>query len=183
MNSEKGSRHCSRKPRHRGERAKHRGLSKEYICVVTSTDRNTHEVYKAIGTRAPSGKLVENNLKGRLSPKSVIYCDGTDCYNNLAEITDSKKVNLESHKSYNKVEHINTVNCIHSTIKSCISFYRNVASKYINRYLSLFIFQRRVLEDDDYTIKELLLKKYRMFDYNIPVRSLQTTDLLVYSCY
>ena len=183
LNSEKGSKHCSRIPRHRGEPAKHRGLSKEYVCIVTSTDRNTHEVYKAVGTGAPSSELVKDNFKGCISQKSVIYCDGTNCYNDLAEITDCKKVNLESHKSYNKVEHINTVNCIHSVIKSCISFYRNVASKYINRYLALFVFQRRVLEDDDWLVKELLLKKYRMFDYNIPIKSLQNTDLFAYSCY
>ena len=183
LNSEKGSKHCSRPPRHRGGKATTAGLSKELVCVVTTTDRNAHEKYKAVGTGAPSSDLIKDNFQNNIDSGSVIYCDGTKCYSKLADETKCKSVNLIKHSSYNKVEHINTVNHIHSVIKECISFYKNVASKYINRYLSLFVFQRQVLKEEDWSIKETLLKQFKLFDYNIPIGSLKYADIFIYSCH
>ena len=42
---------------------------------------------------------------------------------------------------YTKTDHLNTVNGLHSFIESEIIYYRNISTKYINRYNSLFMIQ------------------------------------------
>ena len=49
---------------------------------------------------------------------------------------------LISHESYDKFNHLNTVNSFHKLIEERLQKYKGVASKYINRYNALFIMQR-----------------------------------------
>ena len=49
LESSKGSSLKRRKARHRGEPSKFRGISHEQICIVTTTDRNAHEIFLAVG--------------------------------------------------------------------------------------------------------------------------------------
>ena len=53
----------------------------------------------------------------------------------------TKKV-LISHESYDKFNHLNTVNSFHKLIEERLQKYKGVASKYINRYNALFVMQR-----------------------------------------
>lgn len=147
--SEKGNRKIERKARKRGEPSNLRGISHEQVCIVTTTDRNGHEIFKAVGFGKPTTKDILLHFAKRISNKSVIYSDGSFCYNQLAEASESKLVNLKTHTSYNKVEHLNTVSYIHSLIKRMFAYYKSVATKYINRYLSLIVFLRRFADTDD----------------------------------
>lgn len=146
--SNKGSQFTHRKARHRGEPAQHRGISKEQICIVTTSDRNTHEIFLAVGKSRPTKEIIHKTFDKYVDTKSIIYTDGTDAYDELAEVKNCKLVHLKGHESYNKVEHLNVVNCIHTMIKNNIRAYRGVATKYINRYASLFVFMRRFLDMD-----------------------------------
>ena len=51
---------------------------------------------------------------------------------------------LISHESYDKFNHLNTVNHFHKLIEEKLQKYKGVASKYINRYNALFIMQREM---------------------------------------
>lgn len=65
-------------------------------------------------------------------------CDGARSYNGLVEHTHSKKVELISQESYDKVYHLNTGNSFHSRFKDMMRQYRGVSTKYLNRYAALF---------------------------------------------
>ena len=95
-----------------------RGISHEQICIVTTTDRNAHEIFLAVGQSRPTKDIIQDTFKNNIAQRSIIYTDGTDCYNSLAECKKCKVVHLKGHQSYNQVEHLNVVNHIHSVIKN-----------------------------------------------------------------
>ena len=96
-----------------------------------------------------------------------LYVDGTHIYDDLARKTEYDIRHLKGYESYNKVEHLNTVNCIHSIIKKIYTFYRGGVSYYLDRYLALFFFMRRVMDMDDSEITELIVRKLKEVRYNV----------------
>ena len=140
LESQKGSKNIKRKARKRGGPSQYRGLSHEQVCIVTTTDRNGHEIFKVVGYGKPTTDSIQENFGGMLVENSIIYTDGAFCYDQLAEMSCCTLVQLKTHTSYNQVEHINTVNYIHSLIKERLASFRGVATKYMNRYMSLFVF-------------------------------------------
>ena len=59
LESTKGSIPERRKARHRGEPASLRVISHKQVCIVTATDRNSHEIFKAVGLDQPANNLNE----------------------------------------------------------------------------------------------------------------------------
>ena len=68
--------------------------------------------------------------------------DGSNSYNELLESKNCTKKVLISYESYDKFNHLNTVNSFHKLIEERLQKYKGVASKYINRYNALFVMQR-----------------------------------------
>lgn len=178
LESKKGSKNIKRKARKRGGPSQYRGLSHEQICIVTTTDRNGHEIFKVVGHGKQTTTSVLENFGGMLVPNSIIYADGAFCYDELVKKSECTLVQLKSHTAYNKVEHINTVNCIHSLIKVRFAAFRGVATKYMNQYLSLFVFLRRFQEMDDNEKLPLMLRKLKVLQFNIPRRVLKNHKIL-----
>ena len=56
---------------------------------------------------------------------------------NFLESKNCTKKVLISHESYDKFNHLNTVNSFHKLIEERLQKYKGVASKYINRYNAL----------------------------------------------
>lgn len=136
--SQKGVKVMHREPRLHGEGASKRGISKEQLCVCVATDRDYHVVARSVNRARPSSVDIELALEAHIDDSSVIMCDGAQSYNGLVEHTHSKKVELISHESYDKVYHLNTVNSLHSRFKDMMRQYRGVSTKYLNRYAALF---------------------------------------------
>lgn len=65
--------------------------------------------------------------------------DGSNIYNELLESKNCTKKVLISHKSYDKFNHLNTVNSFHNLIEERLQKYKEVVSNYINRYNALFV--------------------------------------------
>lgn len=177
LESQKGSREIKRKARKRGGPSQYRGLSHEQVCIVTTTDRNGHEIFKAVGFGKPTTNSILENFSENLVPKSILYTDGSFCYDEIANKSKCRLVQLKDHNAYNKVEHINTVNFIHSMIKAKLEDFRGVATKYINRYLSLFVFIRRFQEMDDNEKLEILLRKLKTLHFSISRIALKNHEL------
>lgn len=167
LESEKGNKklHLKRKARHRGEPSNLRGISHEQVCVVTTSDRKGHEIFKAVGHAKPTSDIIKETFGKSIGNQSIIYTDGISVYDRLASEKQCKIVHLEGHQSYNKVEHLNTVNCIHSMIGRNMAFYRGVASKYINRYNALFVLMREYQGMDLNEMTELLIKRIKSYPY------------------
>lgn len=167
LESQKGARSIKREVRRRGESSHYRGISHEQVCIVTSSDRNGHEVYKTAGTGRPSAEDIDEGFEDEIECKSEMYVDGSHIYDDLAKKTECDIRHLKGYASYNKVEHLNTVNCIHSMIKKIYAFYRGVASYYLDRYLALFVIKRRFLGMVDNEITELIVRKLKEVKYNV----------------
>lgn len=167
-----------KKARKRGEPSKYRGLSHEQVCIVTSTDRNGHEIFKVVGFGKPTTSSILNILKNRIAEGSILYTDGTFVYDQLVKESKCKQIQFKDYTKQNRVEHINTVNAIHKMIKDIIRKYRGVGTKYLNRYLSLFNFLRRFLDMDDNEKGPLILKEMKWFPISITYKDINKTTLV-----
>lgn len=104
LESQKGYREIHRKSRKRGEPSSYRGLSHEQVCIVITTDRNGHEIFKAVGYGKPTKNSILENFLKNLDSKSFIYSDEVFCYDEVAKKTSSSLVQLKSHLLYNTVQ-------------------------------------------------------------------------------
>lgn len=180
LESQKGTKNIKRKARKRGGPSKYRGISHEQVCIVTTTDRNGHEIFKVVGYGKPTTDSIQENFSGRLVENSIIYADGTFCYDQLAEKSHCTLVQLKTHTSYNNVEHINTVNYIHSLIKTQLASFRGVATKYMNRYMSLFVYLRRFQEMDDNEMMPIILREFKNLHFTISRIALKNHKLALF---
>lgn len=178
LECQKGMRNITRKARKRGGPSAYRGISHEQVCIVTTTDRNGHEIFKAVGLGKPTTDSILENFSKSLAEKSILYTDGAFSYDQLAKENECTLVQLKTYKAYNKVEHLNTVNCIHSLIKQTLAYFRGVSTKYINRYLSLFVFIRRYLDMDNNEKLPLIIRKLNTYHFTITRNGLKD-DLLL----
>ena len=78
-----------------------------------------------------------------LKSKAFVMLDGSNSYNELLESKNFTEKVLISQESYDKFNHLNTVNSFHNLIEERMQKYRGVASKYINRYNTFFVMQRK----------------------------------------
>lgn len=181
LECQKGIKVNHRKPRKHGEGASLRGLSQEQICVCVATDRDGHVAAQSVNCSKASGQNIVKAIGDRIAEESFLLCDGANSYNALAEVRHCKKMELIGHESYDKVHHLNTVNSLHSRLKSVMRKYRGVSTKYLNRYLNLFclVESRKNLSAED--ISTDLRRKLRSSLCFTPIRSLNTLDLLSFS--
>lgn len=179
LESVKGTSPKNRKARHRGEPSNLRGISHEQVCIVTTTDRNCHEIFKGVGYAKPTSEIIAQTFSERIVNKSSIYTDGTRIYDKLAQDTYCKIAYLPTHECYTKVEHLNTVNSIHSMIKDRIRLYRGIATKYVNRYTALFVFMRKFLDMDDNEKTEITSRALKHFNCSVTRHSLRMSHLFL----
>ena len=128
-----------RKPRKHGAKASKRGISNEYLCICTGIQRNGDAFAATINRAKPSAKELVSIFEGHIADGTLALCDGLRSYHALPGIADCTVrdcVNQEGDDAH--FFHLNTVNGFHSFIKKRYYFYRGVASKYINRYNTLF---------------------------------------------
>lgn len=177
--STKGKTPKNRKARLRGEPSKLRGISHEQVCIVTTTDRNAHEIFRAVGYAKPTKEIINEIFGKNITEKSIIYVDGISSYEDVAKERKCQIKHLKGHSSYNKVEHLNTVNCIHSIIQAAIRLYRGVSTKYINRYTSLFVFFRKFQGMDQNEITEQVIKLIKPFSHVIRRKFISNYEIFI----
>lgn len=169
--SQKGKRVADRKPRKHGESASKRGLSGEKMCICVAADREGNLTACCVNRAKPSSEDIENAIGSSILEGSVFQCDGAAAYNHLIAEKKCIQIILNSHADYNKVYHLNTVNGLHSRLKEIFKRFRGVSSKYLNRYLAMFVAMEQLSErssaverirlaltrtDATHTIKQLL---------------------------
>lgn len=167
-----------RKPRKHGGIATKRGISNEKVCILTASDRNGHEVIKAIGRAKPTKAAILDNLAERVLRKSVCINDGVYSYDCLIKNNELENKVVEDKKYYTPVYHLNTVNSIHSEWKDLWRSYKGVSTKYLNRYLSLFTFMRKYMGMDRQEQHLDISKRFKNLYLIIPVRIVKKYNLL-----
>lgn len=138
LESQKGIPVTTRKPRKHGESATKRGLSDEQMCICVATDREGRIIARCVNRAKPTAQNIAEALGARIGESGVFLCDGATAYNKLVEEKKCEKIVLKSRDDYNKAHHLNTVNGLHSRLKTMLRQFRGVSSKYLNRYLALF---------------------------------------------
>ncbi len=78
-----------------------------------------------------------------LESKSFVMLDGSNSYNELLESKNCTKKVLISHESYDKFNHLNTVNSFHKLIEERLQKYKGISSKYIKSVQCSFCHEKR----------------------------------------
>lgn len=145
LKSHKGMRLPNIKGRRRGGRASRRGVSDEQLCIMTAVQREGMSYAKSWNLARPGYSDVLK-LAPHIAEKTYLFTDGLNSYSALADRLGSDRKVLMGKEDYDSLNHLNTVNSFHSRISSLYAGMRGVASKYINRYATLF----HVLRDEPY---------------------------------
>ncbi len=157
--------HITRKPRKHGAKALKRGSSNEFICICSGAQRKSNVILKAVNRAKPSSVEVTQVFKGHIADGTLLLTDGLRSYNVLESVADCSIKNITGEKTgfYN----LNTVNSLHSFVKDQYKLYRGVATKYINRYCTLFEYAFRSGASDINNLKVALLNQRGHMPYSI----------------
>lgn len=134
-----------RKSRKHGAKAVKRGISNEYICICTGIQRKGNVIIESVNRAKPTSDEITQIFKGHIEDGTLVITDGLRSYNVLSELADCSIKNANSEKG--SFYHLNSINNVHSFIKHRYEFYRGVATKYLNRYNSLFQLAYRCTDD------------------------------------
>jgi transposase-like protein len=137
--SEKGKRNLQRKARKRGGSAQKRGISNEQVCVLVARDRTKQTISEAVTLGRLDAERLDQTISSRLQSKVTLCTDEEQTFRKYCRTREiqHEKVN-PSKKRYviKEIYHIQNVNAYHERLKSFLSPFRGVASKYLNHYLS-----------------------------------------------
>lgn len=112
----KGTKIDGVEPKHRGTPAAKRGLSNQQVCIITAIQRFGHTIARTLNYGKPSS-IDLLRFGESLESKSFVMLDGSNSYNELLESKNCTKKVLISHESYDKFNHLNTVNSFHKLIE------------------------------------------------------------------
>jgi len=136
LESHKGERGLSRKPRKRGGKATKRGTSDEQVPVLIVRDRSglTSEAILPGVTADALTKV----LTPLLDSDAILCSDGHRSYQAFSRKSgiSHRPVNLSAgHRVIDKAFHVQNVNAYDSRLKSWMSRFHGVATKYLDHYL------------------------------------------------
>lgn len=169
----KGTKIDEVEPKRRGTLVTKRGLSNQQVCIITAIQRFGHTISRTLNY----GKLLSIGLLGFgecLESKSFVMLDCSNSYNELLESKNCTKKVLISNESYDKFNHLNTVNCFHKLIEERLQKHKGIASKYINRYNALFVMQRETQGTDNTEKLQYVLLRLKTYIRSIAYRIWKT---------
>ena len=168
-----------RKARKHGEPAVKRGLSEEKLCIFMGTNRIGSEVAKCVNRARPSSQEVIEVFGSSIKEKSMLINDGLFSNYELIKQNHLTNIIVSDHHEFTDVIHLNTVNNMHSGFKTLYRYYRGVSSKYLNRYLALYVFMRRFIGMDYQEKLMVFLQKTKGFMISLTNKSVKTQNLLM----
>jgi len=136
LESQKGSRTLSRRPRKRGGVARRRGISREHDCLLVACDRNGNTLDFHTGRGPVTVAQLDRCLRPALPTDVLLVSDGAVAYRRFAAqagITH-QWVNVQAGERARGAIHVQNVNGWHSRFKSWLVRFRGVASRYLINY-------------------------------------------------
>jgi transposase-like protein len=155
LESQKGSRKLTRRPRKRGGVAQRRGINKEHDCLLVARDRTGQTFDFHTGRGQVTAAQLQRCLKPVLPADVLLISDGAAAYRHFAAqagITH-EAVNVRAGVLARGAIHLQNVNSWHSRFKSWLVRFRGVASRYLINYSGWL----RVLDDRRLTTPVYLL--------------------------
>jgi transposase-like protein len=136
LESQKGSRNLTRRPRKRGGVATWRGINKEHDCLLVARDRSGQTLDFHTGRGQVTVAQLHKCLKPVLPTDVLLISDSAMAYRHFAEqagITH-EAVNVQAGIRARGAIHIQNVNSWHSRFKAWLVRFRGVASRYLINY-------------------------------------------------
>ena len=136
LESQKGSRKLTRRPRKRGGVARRRGINKEHDCLLVARDRTGQTLDFHTGRGQVTVAQLHKCLKPVLPADVLLISDSAVAYRHFAaqaRITH-EAVNVQAGIRARGAIHIQNVNSWHSRFKSWLVRFRGVASRYLINY-------------------------------------------------
>ena len=155
LESQKGARRLTRKPRKRGGAAKRRGINREHDCLLVARDRGGQTLDFHTGRGQVTAAQLHHCLKPVLPADALLISDGAVAYRHFAAQAGvtHEWVNVKAGVRARGAIHIQNVNSWHSRFKSWLVRFRGVASRYLINYSGW----QRVLDARHLTTPALLL--------------------------
>ena len=136
LESQKGSRNMTRKPRKRGGVAKKRGISGELDCLLVARDRNGQTLDFHTGRGQMTAAQLHACLKPVLPVDVLLISDSALSYRHFAKEAGIMHETVSTKKGGRArgAIHIQNVNACHSRFKRWLVGFRGVASRYLINY-------------------------------------------------
>jgi len=136
LESQKGSRSLTRRPRKRGGVAKRRGINREHDCLLVARDRNGQTLDFHTGRGQVTAAQLRHCLAPVLAAAVLLISDGAVAYRHFAAAigVTHEWVNVKAGERSRGAIHIQNVNSWHSRFKSWLVRFRGVASRYLINY-------------------------------------------------
>lgn len=139
----KGADFLPRKARHRGGKAKKRGLSSEQVCVAIAMDRTGNTISATVGKGPITYKALEGFLGAHVASAQTLCADAAGAYRRftrdhgleLQELNASKGIRVKK-----GIYHIQHVNGHHHRLKEWLEPFHGVATRWLDNYLAWFRF-------------------------------------------
>ena len=166
---------AGRSARKHGAKAAKPGLSNEQICVCAGVRRSGAPFAGAVTRAKPSIEELKEAFEGHIGKGAMLICDGLRSYSSLQTLTDCEVIDVNSadlkEKSFYNLNHVNN---FHSFIKEQYRAWRGVATKYLNRYMTLLSAVYRTT-----TASLNLVLKCSQRCYFHPIREIKSVGLLL----
>jgi transposase-like protein len=156
LESGKGSRDLTRKPRKRGSKATKRGISNEQIAVVVTCDRTDNKELRVATRGRISKKDLEIVFAGKLEKVETLCTDTHRSYTAFAKSKniDHQKFNAsKGQRVKNKVYHVQNVNNTAARLRTWMRPFNGVATKYLQNYMNWFMILERI-KNNNQRLKE-----------------------------
>jgi transposase-like protein len=136
LESQKGSRNLTRRPRKRGGVARRRGVNREHDCLLVARDRGGQTLDFHTGRGPVTAAQLYKCLRPVLPADVLLISDGAVAYHRFATqaAITHEAVNLKAGIRARGAIHIQNVNSWHSRFKSWLVRFRGVASRYLINY-------------------------------------------------
>jgi len=142
--SEKGHKSITwREPRHRGGKAKKRGISKEQVGVLVVCDRHKQSSLRVAGSGRINAETLNAMVTDKISNSATLCSDADTAIKSFATEHNLKHIELNASKGQRVkqgVYHIQNVNACHKQLKDWMRKFNGVATKYLDNYLSWYRF-------------------------------------------
>lgn len=130
------------------QQKKKRGISNQQVCVLTGADKlgNTYLSPSCIGKIEP--KHIEQQWKDKFTDESILVTDSLRAYKTFANNNKIHLRQIPPGKHTSGVFNLGKVNSYHSRLTDFLKIYDEVASKYLDHYLSLFRWMDKYMGKD-----------------------------------
>jgi transposase-like protein len=137
LESQKGSKHVTRKPRRRGGAASLRGISSELVNIVVARDRSGQTVDFIAGRGALKAAVLHQYLRPVLTDDILLVSDANAAYRKFASEAGiaHEYVNLRQGERVRGAIHLQNINGYHSRFKNWLGHFNGVATRYLENYL------------------------------------------------